>query len=125
MKKKLLFCVLAMIAFAGTNFAASDAWGFTPDPTEECFLSNYSAVTTGVVDLRIDPTWNKDKTVLHDNVIINTISTNGQFPVAITNEELEVSSWPSISCLNCNTVNPNHDLIDNALEQKRVDTRLC
>lgn len=123
--KKLSLTVLALIVMAGTIFASSSAWSFTPDLTEECFLSDYSA--EGVADLRTVEAVDQDFSILQAQYNENKTSGGNALihSGSVINEELAVSSWSSISETRCNTVNPVYDITDNGSSQKRVDVRLC
>lgn len=123
--KKLLLTVLALIVMAGTIFAPSKAWSQSDCLIEDAyFQSDY--LGDGLITTAICPASAViQENVLQNNNIAEKTIVYDLTPVATTPEELGVSSWPSISCSMCSTVNSEHDITDYRLGEKRVAILLC
>lgn len=126
--KKFLLSVLALIVLVGTVFAHSTAWSQSDCLySEACFLSGYSSEGDVITDSQAILTTYPEKTVLLD--LIDHFGTfNGVSPVAaVTYEELGVSSWYTISCLNCDTIgNPLNVITYNGIKSRSgINIQFC
>lgn len=123
--KKLSFTVLALIALVGTMFAPSKAWSQSEPLTNKvCFISDGPIATINTAIIQADPAEEKNILLgqLEDHNLFNGISPT----CPATHEVLGVTSWPSISRLNCNAVNPEHVLINNEIKSRLgIDIHLC
>ncbi len=124
--KKLCLFVLALIVLAGTLFAPSKAWSQSDCLySEACFLSGYSSEGDVIADSQAILTTYQEKTILVGQ-LENYSLYNGISPVPVTYEELGVSSWYTISCLNYDTLgNPLNVITYNEINRLRINNQLC
>lgn len=122
--KKLLLTVLALIVMAGAVFASSPAWS-----QSDCLGQDVVYLSGDFGEASIVTALCPASAVIQENILQNTSTDKTycyeQSPAAVTCEELEVSSWYSISGADRNTVNPKNDIADNRPGEKRVAILLC